>query len=168
MIMEVERYVSREWSVKDCSCDELLHRRDAETQRSAEEIVLVDREQLNSLSAIVVDAAMQVHMVLGPGLLENAYKACLVQELRSRGLHVETEVPLPIYYKGVRVDAAFRIDLLVEHELIVELKSIANMLAVHEAQLLSHLRFSGKRLGLLINFNVARLQDGIKRRVNHL
>jgi GxxExxY protein len=125
-------------------------------------------EQLNELSGSVVDAAMQVHTVLGPGLLENAYKACLTQELRNRGLTVEAEVALPVYYKGVKVDAAFRIDLLVEHELIVELKSIANMLAVHEAQLLSHLRFSGKRLGLLINFNVTHLRDGIKRRVYHL
>jgi len=128
----------------------------------------MNREQLNELSGIVVDAAMQVHTALGPGLLENAYKACLVQELRFRGLSVETEVALPIYYKGVRVDAAFRIDVVVERELIVELKSIANVLAVHEAQLLSHLRFSNRRLGLLINFNVPRLKDGIRRLVNHL
>jgi GxxExxY protein len=124
--------------------------------------------RLNELSGIVVDAAMQVHTVLGPGLLENAYKACLAQELRLRGLAVEMEVPLPVYYKGVRVDAGFRMDLLVEGELVVELKSITNMLAIHEAQLLSHLRFSQKRLGLLINFNVTRLRDGIKRRVNNL
>ena len=111
---------------------------------------------------------MQVHIALGPGLLESAYKACLVQELRFRGLAVETEVQLPVYYKGVRVDAAFRIDVVVENEVVIELKSIASVLAVHEAQLLSHLRFSNRRLGLLINFNVARLKDGIKRLVNHL
>jgi GxxExxY protein len=111
---------------------------------------------------------MQVHTALGPGLLENAYKACLVQELRLRALCVDTEVQLPVYYKGVRVNAAFRIDLVVEKELIVELKAIANLLEVHEAQLLSHLRFSDRRLGLLINFNVARLKDGIRRIVNHL
>jgi GxxExxY protein len=128
----------------------------------------MNAERLNELSGIVVDAAMQVHTVLGPGLLENAYKACLAQELRLRGLAVQTEVALPIYYKGVRIDAAFRIDLLVERELVVELKSIASMLAVHEAQLLSHLKFSRQRVGLLINFNVTRLRDGIKRRVNNL
>ena len=128
----------------------------------------MDAERLNELSGTVVDAAMQVHTALGPGLLESAYKACLVQELRFRGLCVDTEVLLPIYYKGVRVNAAFRIDLVVEAELVVELKSIANPLDVHEAQLLSHLRFSDRRLGLLINFNVARLKDGIKRLVNHL
>lgn len=125
-------------------------------------------EELNELSGAVVDAAMQVHTALGPGLLENAYKACLVQELRSRGFVVETEVQLPVYYKGARVDAAFRIDLIVEHELIIESKSIANLLAIHEAQLLSHLRFSNRRLGLLINCNVPRLRDGIRRMVNHL
>ena len=128
----------------------------------------MDAKRLNELSGVVIDAAMQVHTVLGPGLLENVYKACLAQELRFRGLRVETEVALPVYYKGRRVDAAFRIDLLVEQELIVELKAIANMLAVHEAQLLSHLRFSRKRVGLLINFNVTHLRDGIKRRVNNL
>lgn len=128
----------------------------------------MDVERLNELSGIVVDAAMQVHTALGPGLLENAYKACLVQELRLRALRVDTEVQLPVYYKGVRVNAAFRIDLVVEKELIVELKAIANLLEVHEAQLLSHLRFSDRRLGLLINFNVARLKDGIRRIVNHL
>lgn len=128
----------------------------------------MDVERLNELSGIVVDAAMQVHTALGPGLLENAYKACLVQELRLRALRVDTEVQLPVYYKGVRVNAAFRIDLVLEKELIVELKAIANLLEVHEAQLLSHLRFSDRRLGLLINFNVARLKDGIRRIVNHL
>src|ERR1700750_593169 len=99
-------------------------------------------ERLHELSGIVVDRAMQVHTVLGPGLLENAYKACLAHELGCRGLAVETELALPVYYKGVKVEAAFRIDLLAEHELVVELKSIANMLPVPEAQLLSHLRFS--------------------------
>jgi GxxExxY protein len=127
----------------------------------------VNPERLNELSGIVIDAAMQVHTVLGPGLLENAYKECLAHELRLRGLTIETEVALPVYYKGVRMTVAFRIDLLVENELVVELKSIANLLAIHEAQLLSHLRFSRTRLGLLINFNVTHLRDGIKRRVNN-
>ena len=146
---------------------EPLHRRGTEAPRFAKN-QRVSADKLNRMSGIVIDAAFQVHTVLGPGLLESAYKACLVRELRLRGLQVETEVQLPLYYKGVRVEAAFRIDLVVENELIVELKSIANILAVHEAQLLSHLRFSNRRLGLLINFNVPRLKDGIKRMVNNL
>jgi GxxExxY protein len=125
-------------------------------------------EQLNELSGIVVDAAFDVHSAIGPGLLESAYQACLVHELRARRVGIEVEVPLPIYYKGVKLETGYRMDLVVEDAIIVELKSVANMLAVHEAQLLSHLRFSEKRLGLLINFNVTHLRDGIRRRVNKL
>lgn len=125
-------------------------------------------EALNALSGDVVDAAIRVHSTLGPGLLESAYKACLAHELRSRRHFVETEVLLPVYYNTIRVDAAYRIDLLVDSELVVELKSIARLTDVHAAQLLSHLRLSQRRLGLLINFNVVHLRDGIKRIVNNL
>lgn len=125
-------------------------------------------EELNGLSGTIVDSAIQVHSALGPGLLESAYKACLAHELRSRDLRVDLEVLLPIYYKGARVDAAYRIDMLVESELVVELKSIAKLTDVHAAQLLSHLRLSRRHVGLLINFNVVRLKDGIKRIVNNL
>ena len=124
-------------------------------------------ERLNELSGTVVDAAFDVHSAIGPGLLESAYRACLVHELRSRGIRVATEVPLPIYYKGVTLETGYRMDLVVEDEIIVELKSIAKLLDVHTAQLLSHLRLSNRRLGLLINFNVPRLKYGLKRVVNN-
>lgn len=143
--------------------EETSNAKDAE---NAEETM--KREALNALSGDVVDAAIRVHSTLGPGLLESAYKACLAHELRTRGRFVQTEVLLPVYYDNIRVDAAYRMDLLVEHELVVELKSIARLGDVHAAQLLSHLRLSQRRLGLLINFNVVHLRDGIKRIVNNL
>lgn len=123
-------------------------------------------EQLNELVGRVVDAAFTVHSAIGPGLLESAYLACFVYELRSRNIAVATEVPLPIYYKGIKLDVGYRMDVVVEGEIIVELKATAKLLDVHTAQLLSHLRLSDRRLGLLINFNVARLKDGLKRVVN--
>jgi GxxExxY protein len=123
---------------------------------------------LNEISGQVVDAAMQVHTALGPGLLENAYEACLKYELEKRGLKVERQVGLPIQYDGKRIDLGYRLDLLVENQIIVELKAVERLTKVHEAQLLSYLKLSGKKIGLLINFNVIRLKDGIKRRVNNL
>ncbi len=122
----------------------------------------------NQISGIVLDAAIAVHTALGPGLLESAYQACLCYELSSRGLRVQTQVPLPIKYRGVLVDAAYRIDLLVEDLVILELKAVEKLLPIHEAQLLSYLKLSNKRLGLLINFHVLRLKDGYKRIVNGL
>ena len=136
----------------------------AETIRA--EVAERDRETLNAISGQIVDAAMRVHTVLGPGLLEGAYEVCLAHELRKRGLRVETQVPLPVSYDGVRVDLGYRLDLLVENEVVVELKAIETVLPVHKAQLLSYLRLGGKRLGLLINFHVGRLRDGITRLVN--
>ena len=124
--------------------------------------------ELNEISAQVVDAAMKVHSVLGPGLLENAYEVCLKYELEKRGLKVQQQVGLPVLYDGVRVDLGYRLDLLVEDEIIVELKTVDRLTAVHEAQLLSYLKLSTKRIGLLINFNVAHRRDGIKRMVNKL
>jgi GxxExxY protein len=122
----------------------------------------------NEISGQIVDAAMKVHSSLGPGLLESAYQACLVYELRKRQLQVDFEVALPINYEGVNLDVGYRIDLLVEQNVIVELKSIEKILPIHEAQLLCYLRLSGCRLGLLINFNVVHLKDGIKRMANNL
>ena len=116
----------------------------------------------------VVDGSIRVHSVLGPGLLESAYKSCLTYELRKRGLRVETEVPLPVIYDGVKVDVGYRIDLLVEGCVVVELKAVERILPVHDAQLLSHLKLSGHKLGLRINFNVLHLKDGIRRIVNGL
>jgi GxxExxY protein len=124
--------------------------------------------ELNEVSAQVVDAAMKVHSVLGPGLLENAYEVCLKYELEKRGLRVQQQVGLPVVYEGVRIDLGYRLDLLVEDEIIVELKTVDKLTAVHEAQLLSYLKLSAKKIGLLINFNVAHLKNGIKRMVNAL
>ncbi len=122
----------------------------------------------NEISGQIVDAAMKVHSALGPGLLESAYEACLLFELHQRGLTARSQVELPVVYGNVRIDVGYRIDLLVEEEVIVELKAVDQVLAIHEAQLLSYLKLSGKQLGLLINFNVTRLKDGIKRMVNGL
>ena len=123
--------------------------------------------ELNELAGVVVDAALQVHRAIGPGLLESAYRAYFVHELRLRTLRVDVEVRLPIYYKGIKLDTGYRLDLLVEREIVIELKSIAKLLDVHTAQLLSHLRLSHRRLGLLINFNVPLLKHGIKRVANN-
>ncbi len=124
--------------------------------------------ELNEISAQVVDAAMKVHSVLGPGLLENAYEVCLKYELEERGLKVQQQVGLPVVYDDVKLDLGYRLDLLVEDEIIVELKAVDRLTAVHEAQLLSYLKLSTKKIGLLINFNVAHLRNGIKRMVNRL
>lgn len=122
--------------------------------------------EVNQISGAVVSAAMAVHTALGPGLLESVYRKCLEYELRLRGFRVEAEWPLPIRYGGVQLDAGYRIDLLVEDQVIVELKSVNRLLPVHEAQAISHLRLSGRPVGLLINFNVARLRNGIRRFAN--
>ena len=111
---------------------------------------------------------MKVHSTLGPGLLEAAYEACLVYELRKRGHRVLNQLPLPVLYDGVSIELGYRIDLLVDDRLVVELKAISKLQPVHEAQLLSYLRLSGHQLGLLINFHVPHLKDGIKRKVNML
>jgi len=125
-------------------------------------------QQLNLISGEVVDSAMEVHSALGPGLLESSYETCLVYELRLRGLEVVQQLALPIVYRDVRLDYGYRLDLLVGGAVIVELKASEKLLPVHEAQLLSYLRLSGHRLGLLINFHVPRLKDGIKRMANGL
>ena len=122
--------------------------------------------EINVRSGQIVDAAMRVHTALGPGLLESAYEACLAYELRKRGMRVETQVPLPVVYEGQRIDAGYRLDLLVDDVIIVELKAVPKMHAVFEAQLLSYLKLSHYPVGLLINFHVPRLKDGIKRFAN--
>jgi GxxExxY protein len=123
---------------------------------------------VNEVSGSVVDAAMKVHTALGPGLLESAYEACLLHELRKRGQKVLSQVALPVVYDGVKIDVGYRIDLLVEDVVIVELKAVEKLLPIHDAQLLSYLKLGGYRVGLLINFNVLHLKDGIKRKVNNL
>jgi len=128
----------------------------------------VAEKRENQISAIILDAAIAVHTALGPGLLESAYQACLTYELSARGLKVQMQVPLPINYRGVLIDAAYRLDLVIDDLVIVELKAVERLLPIHEAQLLSYLKLSGKRLRLLINFHVLRLKDGYKRIVNGL
>jgi GxxExxY protein len=123
---------------------------------------------VNDISGQIVDGAMQVHSHLGPGLLESAYQICLAHELRKRGLEVRREVVIPIKYDGIEIEAAYRVDLLVENRVVVETKAVAKLIPVHEAQLISHIRLGNYRVGLLINFNVIRLKDGIVRKVNHL
>ncbi|MGB9204586.1 MAG: GxxExxY protein [Terriglobales bacterium] len=122
--------------------------------------------RVNQVSGAVVDAALKVHSLLGPGLLESAYQACLAHELRKRGFHVATQVGLPLIYEGEKLDLGYRIDVLVENLVVVEIKCVDGIHPVHEAQLLSYLRLSGKSVGLLLNFHVARLKDGIKRMVD--
>jgi GxxExxY protein len=135
---------------------------------SASSALDVSPSALNDLSGKIIGAAMKVHSALGPGLLESAYEACLVHELRKLGLKAETQVGLPIEYDGETVEAGYRIDVLVENVIIVELKAVEKVLPIHGMQLLTYLRLSGKRLGLLINFNVPHLRDGIQRVVNNL
>jgi GxxExxY protein len=124
------------------------------------------RNHTQEVSHAVITAAMRVHSELGPGLLESAYAACLQHELTKAGLRSDAQVGLPVVYDGVKLDLGYRIDLLVEDLVIVELKSVDAIAPVHQAQIISYLKLSGRSLGLLINFNVAHLKDGIKRFVN--
>jgi GxxExxY protein len=125
--------------------------------------------QINQITGTIIDAAMKVHSTFGPGLLESAYKACLVYELRKRGLRVDVEVALPLIYDGVKLDdVGYRLDLLVENEVVVELKAVEIMAPIFEALLIHYLKLSGKKVGLLINFKVLHLRDGIKRMVYNL
>jgi len=123
-------------------------------------------DELNKITETIIGAAIDVHRALGPGLLESAYQACLAYELIERGRKVEQQKPLPIVYKSVHLDAGYRLDLLIEDKVIVEIKSVDSIAPIHEAQLLSYLRLSEKKVGLIINFNVKVLRYGIRRLVN--
>jgi GxxExxY protein len=118
------------------------------------------------LTEAIIAAAIEVHRSLGPGLLESAYAACLAYELQCRGLRAEREKALPLRYKQVNLDCGYRLDFIVESTVVVELKSVGRLERIHEAQLLSYLRLSGFRIGLLINFNVLRLTSGVRRLIN--
>ena len=126
----------------------------------------VEGVDLNGITHGIIAAAIEVHRHLGPGLLESAYQVCVCYELSRMGLSFTREVHLPLSYKGLQLDCSYRIDLLVEDAVLVELKSIEQILPIHSAQLLTYLRASHKPIGLLINFNVLVLKDGIKRIVN--
>lgn len=127
---------------------------------------LSDYNIYNMLSRAIIGAAIEVHKELGPGLLECVYEACLITELENRGYHVESQIALPLYYKGEKLDKEFRIDLLVEDIVIVELKAVEELKDIHEVQLVTYLKLANKKLGLLINFNVPVLKDGIRRKIN--
>ncbi len=128
-----------------------------------EKIKIVPLEEINKVSGEVVDASMEVHSALGPGLLESVYEQCLAHELSLRGFKVERQVPLPVVYKTNRLEIGFRLDLLVEECLFVELKAVEEILPIHEAQVFTYLRLTGNRVGLLLNFNVVSMKKGLKR-----
>ena len=118
------------------------------------------------MAKAIVDSAYQIHTALGPGLLESVYESCMTYELKLRGIEVKTQITLPVIYKGMKVDTGFRLDLVVEDCVIVEIKSTDELSAVHKAQLLTYLKLSNIRLGLLINFNVVHLRGSINRIIN--
>ena len=125
-----------------------------------------EKEKLDQITRRIIGAAIEVHKSVGPGLLESAYQACLAFELKARGLKVEEQRPLPIIYKDVHLDCGYRMDLVVEDSIVVEIKAVEQLAPIHDAQLLSYLRLSGKSVGLLINFHVRVLKQGLKRIVN--
>lgn len=123
---------------------------------------------IEEIAKKIVDAAIKVHTVLGPGLLESAYQKCMGYELKKNGLKVECEVILPIIYETIKIDAGYRIDMIVESSVIVEHKTVEKLMPIHEAQLLTYLKMKNYKLGFLLNWNVPRMKDGIKRMVNNL
>jgi GxxExxY protein len=132
-----------------------INRRDAETQ------------SFNELTERVIGACIEIHRALGSGLLESAYEECLCYELSQAGIKFERQKPLPVHYKDVKLDCGYRLDLVVEEKIIIEMKAVESLLPIHKAQLLTYLKLPGLTLGLLINFNVAMLKQGIKRIVNN-
>jgi GxxExxY protein len=125
-----------------------------------------EEKRLNQITGAIIGAAIDVHRALGPGLPESAYEACLAYELIQQGFEIEQQKPLPLVYKAVHLDYGYRLDLLVERAVIVEIKSVDSLAPIHSAQLLSYLKLSGCQVGLLINFNVDILKNGIRRIVN--
>ncbi|MCH7542472.1 MAG: GxxExxY protein [Proteobacteria bacterium] len=123
------------------------------------------KEERDPLSQMVIGRAIEVHRGLGPGLLESAYEACLCYELKINDISFRRQVPLPVVYKSIKLDCGYRMDIVVDNKLIVELKTVEKLLPVHEAQLLTYLKLSGLRTGLLMNFNTPVLKDGIRRLV---
>jgi GxxExxY protein len=135
--------------------NQIHNRRDTETR------------SFNELTERVIGACIEIHRSLGPGLLESTYEECLCYELSIAGIGFERQKPLPVHYKNVKLDCGYRLDLVIEQKVIVELKTVENLLPIHEAQLLTYLKLSGLSLGLLINFNVPILKSGIKHIVNN-
>jgi len=127
----------------------------------------MNKEQYQHYSKEILDSAYQVHKEMGPGLLESVYQYCLADELRSRNIFVQEQVYVPLFYKGRELKKEFRIDILVENEILIEVKAVEYMLPVHEAQIISYLKLADKKLGFLINFNEALIKNGFKRFVNN-
>lgn len=125
----------------------------------------LESQEKDPLTAAIIGGAIEVHKALGPGLLESAYEECLAVELTERGLTVARQVPIPVFYKGRKVEIGYRLDMLVNDLVIVEIKAISEILDVHEAQLMTYLRLANKRIGLLLNFHTAYLKNGIMRKV---
>ncbi len=128
---------------------------------------MISKTEYERIATIIVNSAFEVHRELGPGLLESVYEVCLVEELRNRGLFVESQVKIPVIFKGKTLEKEFVVDLLVENSVIVELKAVENLLPVHEVQLVTYLKLADKKLGFLINFNVSHIKIGIHRKVNN-
>lgn len=122
----------------------------------------------NEISSKIIGAAIEVHRQLGPGLLESSYEKCLAFELKGLGLEVQTQVAVPVVYKGIKLEVGYRLDIVVENKVIVETKTVSELLDIHKAQLLTYLKLTGLRLGLLINFNSIKVIDGVKRVANNL
>ena len=130
-------------------------------------MIMITKDEYERIGKIILDCAFEVHKELGPGLLESIYEECLCEEIRNKGLKVENQVYLPLVYKGKKLNKNFRIDILVEDAIILEIKSAIDIYTVDEAQLVSYMKLADKRLGYLLNFNVALLKEGIKRKVNN-
>ncbi len=137
------------------------------TAESTESAEMSQKDRLSKITETIIGCAINVHKELGPGLLESAYEACLLYDLSQTKMKIENQKPLPIIYKNVKLNCGYRLDLIIEDEVIVEIKSVEKMLPIHKAQLLSYLKISGLKVGLLINFNVELLKDGIIRVVNN-
>ncbi len=128
--------------------------------------ISINEKEYNFISHLIIESAIEVHKELGPGLIESVYEYCLIKVLKEKGLEVKSQVKIPIVFRGEKLDKEFIIDVLVSNRIILELKSIEIILPVHESQLMTYLKLSGKKLGLLINFNSPLLKDGVRRRVN--
>lgn len=127
-----------------------------------------DTEKLDLLTGKIIGCSIEVHKAIGPGLLESAYEGCLCYELAQNGMEFRRQVPLPVVYKGVNLDCGYKLDIIVEELVILEIKAVERLISIHEAQLLSYLRMLNIRVGLLLNFHSSVLKDGIKRIVNNL
>jgi GxxExxY protein len=123
---------------------------------------------IEAIATQIVDASIKVHRSLGPGLLESAYQKCLEHELKNRGLKVVCELAQPLNYEGLKVDVGYRIDMLVDDQIVIENKAVEKILPIHEAQLMTYLKLTGCKIGFLLNWNVSLMKDGLKRKVNHL